>query len=98
MAPVACVWISAALVAAVVTLAVDGVARRADPDVGQAVGPPGLVAARRELVPAWLDQCSVVPVKVQPSMRSAGTTAPPRKPFRVLRSLATATVPAIAAR
>ena len=32
-------------------------------------------------------QCSVVPVKVQPSMRTAGTTTPPRKPLSVRRSL-----------
>ena len=33
-------------------------------------------------------QCSVVPVNVQLSMRTAGTTTPPRKPLSVLRSLA----------
>ncbi len=43
-------------------------------------------------------QCSVPPVKVQPSMRTAGTTTPPRNPLSVLRSRATATVPARAAR
>ena len=39
-------------------------------------------------------QCSVVPVNVQFSMRTAGTATPPRKPFSVRRSLPTATVAA----
>ena len=43
-------------------------------------------------------QNSVTLVKVQPSMRTAGTTTPPRNPLSVLRSRATATVPAIASR
>jgi hypothetical protein len=43
-------------------------------------------------------QCSVPPVNVQPSIRMAGTTTPPRKPRSVRRSRATATVPASASR
>jgi hypothetical protein len=40
----------------------------------------------------------VTPVKVQPSIRSAGTTAAPRKPLMVLREELTAETPAIASR
>src|SRR6185369_14753832 len=43
-------------------------------------------------------QNSVTPVKVQPSMRRAGTTAAPRKPLIVLRELLTALTPASASR
>ena len=43
-------------------------------------------------------QNSVTPVKVQPSMRSAGTTAAPRKPRMVFRELLTALTPARASR
>lgn len=51
---------------------------------------PGASAAK--------DQNSVTPVKVQPSMRRAGTTAAPRKPRTVLRSTETALTPASASR
>ena len=51
-----------------------------------------------EWEPATGTQCSVPPVNVQLSIRSAGTTTPPRKPLSVLRSRPTATVPASASR
>lgn len=47
--------------------------------------------------PPWA-QCSVTPVKVQASMRTAGTTAAPRKPLIALRELLTAVTPARASR
>src|SRR6185312_16001820 len=43
-------------------------------------------------------QCSVAPVNVKASMRSAGTTQPPRKPLSVFRSRPTALTPPIASR
>ena len=62
-----------------------------------------LASQRRELGAQRLDverrhQCSVPPVNVQLSIRTAGTTTPPRKPRRVRRSRPTATVPASASR
>jgi len=60
---------------------------------------PGAGKELKGLDASWRGgQNSVTPVKVQPSMRRAGTTAAPRKPLIVLRELLTALTPASASR